>query len=110
MANNNNNGFIREMVRVRDRFPFIQSLVENEIVIIQDERKSGLWGNLAVNWADLRCAYVTFVVDDSSAYYSVVVEELSPTCYKIRDRIQSAFDRLDTAVFGGYKVYVETEW
>lgn len=59
----------------------------------------------AVNWANLRCAEASFVVDsDGTEYYSVLIEEASPECFDFRIAVQSAL------LAKGCDVYVTTEW
>lgn len=60
----------------------------------------------AVNWADLHCHEAKWTInEDGLSWYSVVIEEASPTADRLRASISTFLEAHD---FNG--VIVETEW
>lgn len=89
------------------RFKFIETAVNEAIEEAVSVHGSGAFDGDAINWADLRCATVEFVVNEHGDYYHAIVEEADPTSYKLREFIQK---KIDAISFCGQTVWVETEW
>lgn len=88
---------------IKQRFPKIERFV-NE-VLEELRATDGSWHSEAINWADLRCAEVQYIITEHDEHYMAIIEEASPACPSLCTAVSA---RLKSAGFEN--VYVQTEW
>ena len=65
----------------------------------------GSWHSEPVNWADLRCVAVEYVIDDYDGRYLATIEEASPGCHALCSYVQQYLESV-----GLVDVEIVTEW
>lgn len=92
------------LCQIRGRIKAIEEVVE--AALVKASETDGSWRTEEVNWGDLHCAGVEFVVDEfSDGRYVATIEEASPYCPSLCGFVAN---ELNEAGFGD--VEVRTEW
>ncbi len=61
----------------------------------------------SINWGDLRCVNVSYCLDVyNETYYTVEIEEASPTAYKLQDYVYRKLEKK----YPDLDIRVSTEW
>jgi len=97
-------GGLVDLRRVRGRFKAIEEAVD--AALGKAAATDGSWRDEPINWADLHCAGVEFVVDEfSDGRYVATIEEASPACPSLCKFVANELNKVG---FGD--VEVRTEW
>lgn len=89
------------MQELRENFQEIEHKVNTAISKL--DRDGGSWSNEPINWADLRCACVEYIIGNGYEYYQATIEEADPTC----PHLVTAIDQMVS--FDG-ELAIVTEW
>lgn len=88
---------------IRARFQSIETAVNQALA--KAKVTDGSWRSEPINWADLKCAAVEYVIDSEDGWYRATIEEAAPACPSLCAFVKK---QIDAVGFGD--VEVVTEW
>ena len=95
---------------LRENFIKIKKRTEQAIDKAKAERHNHSFSNEAINWVDLHCVDVDFIVGEFDCWYLATIEEAAPDRPSllafIRDNVK--ISELNDEI--GHEVYFVTEW
>ncbi len=88
----------------KSEFQKLKDLI-NQVIKKSEKYKNDKFSDQAINWADLKCYGIDFVIsEDCEANWLVQIDEAAPDSWKFCNYIHDEMQKL------GYNVFVETSW
>ena len=88
---------------IRAEFPKIKAAVNEALEAAN--YTDGSWQSEPINWADLKCADVEYVIDEHDGRFVATIEEASPGCPSLCNFVRKHLESIGLA-----DVDVVTEW